>query len=258
MASENPSASEFVLHHLTNFSVGEGVWTLHVDTLFFSWLTGLFFVTVLWLGARTATAGVPGKMQNFVEMLVDWVDNSVKETFHGPRDFVGPLALTIFVWVLLWNFLDLIPVDWVPMFAYNVLGFEYTRIVPSADINAPFALSISVLLLILVYSVKGKGFGGFGHELLTHPFGSHPLLWIPNLLLNLVELIAKPVSLAMRLFGNLYAAELIFILIALLPAWILFVPGSAWAIFHILVVPLQAFLFMTLTIVYLSLAYEKH
>ncbi len=258
MASENPSASEFVLHHLTNFSVGEGVWTLHVDTLFFSWLTGIFFVTVLWLGARTATAGVPGKMQNFVEMLVDWVDNSVKETFHGPRDFVGPLALTIFVWVLLWNFLDLIPVDWVPMFAYNVLGFEYTRIVPSADINAPFALSISVLLLILVYSVKGKGFGGFGHELLTHPFGSHPLLWIPNLLLNLVELIAKPVSLAMRLFGNLYAAELIFILIALLPAWILFVPGSAWAIFHILVVPLQAFLFMTLTIVYLSLAYEKH
>lgn len=258
MASENPSASEYVLHHLTNFSVGEGVWTLHVDTLFFSWLTGIFFVTVLWLGARTATAGVPGKMQNFVEMLVDWVDNSVKETFHGPRDFIGPLALTIFVWVLLWNFLDLIPVDWVPVFAYKVLGFEYTRIVPSADINAPFALSISVLLLIIVYSIKGKGFGGFGNELLTHPFGSHPLLWIPNLLLNLVELIAKPVSLAMRLFGNLYAAELIFILIALLPAWILFVPGSAWAVFHILVVPLQAFLFMTLTIVYLSLAYEKH
>ncbi|MCC5860841.1 MAG: F0F1 ATP synthase subunit A [Gammaproteobacteria bacterium] len=258
MASENPSASEYVLHHLTNFSVGEGIWTLHVDTLFFSWLTGIFFVTVLWLGARTATAGIPGKMQNFVEMLVDWVDNSVKETFHGPRDFIGPLALTIFVWVLLWNFLDLIPVDWVPMFAYLVFGFEYTRIVPSADINAPFALSISVLLLIIVYSIKGKGFGGYGKELLTHPFGSHPLLWIPNLLLNVVELLAKPVSLAMRLFGNLYAAELIFVLIALLPAWILFVPGSAWAVFHILVVPLQAFLFMTLTIVYLSLAYEKH
>ncbi len=258
MASENPSASEYVLHHLTNFSVGEGVWTLHVDTLFFSWLTGIFFVTVLWLGARTATAGVPGKMQNFVEMLVDWVDNSVKETFHGPRDFIGPLALTIFVWVLLWNFLDLIPVDWIPVLAYNVFGFEYTRIVPSADINAPFALSISVLLLIIVYSIKGKGLGGFGNELLTHPFGSHPLLWIPNLLLNVVELLAKPVSLAMRLFGNLYAAELIFVLIALLPAWILFVPGSAWAVFHILVVPLQAFLFMTLTIVYLSLAYEKH
>lgn len=258
MASEAPTASEYVLHHLTNFSVGEGVWTLHVDTLFFSWLTGIFFVTLLWLGARTATADVPGKWQNFVELLVDWVDNSVKESFHGPRDFIGPLALTIFVWVLLWNFLDLIPVDWIPVLAYTVFGFEYTRIVPSADINAPVALSISVLLLIIVYSIKGKGWGGFGHELLTHPFGSHPLLWIPNLLLNVVELLAKPISLSMRLFGNLYAAELIFVLIALLPAWILFVPGSAWAVFHILVVPLQAFLFMTLTIVYLSLAYEKH
>lgn len=258
MASEAPTATEYVTHHLTNFAIGEGVWTLHVDTLFFSWLTGIFFLTVFWFGARAATAGVPGKLQNFVEVLVEWVDNSVKDSFHGPRDFVGPLALTIFVWVLLWNLLDLVPVDYVPLFAYKVLGFEYTRIVPSADVNAPFALSISVLLLILVYSVKGKGFAGFGKELLTHPFGSFPLLVPFNLLLNLVELIAKPVSLALRLFGNLYAAELIFVLIALLPAWIMFVPGGAWAIFHILVVPLQAFIFMTLTIVYLSLAYEKH
>jgi F-type H+-transporting ATPase subunit a len=258
MASEAPTATEYVTHHLTNFAIGEGLWTLHVDTLFFSWLTGLLFLSAFTIAARGATAGVPGKLQNFVEVLVEWVDNSVKDSFHGPRDFVGPLALTIFVWVLLWNLLDLVPVDYVPLFAYKALGFEYTRIVPSADVNAPFALSISVLLLILVYSVKGKGFAGFGKELLTHPFGSFPLLVPFNLLLNVVELIAKPVSLALRLFGNLYAAELIFILIALLPGWIQFVPGGAWAIFHILVVPLQAFIFMTLTIVYLSLAYEKH
>lgn len=258
MASEAPTATEYVTHHLTNFAIGEGIWTLHVDTLFFSWLTGLLFVGVFWIGARAATAGVPGKLQNFVEVLVEWVDDSVKESFHGPREFVGPLALTIFVWVLLWNFLDLIPVDWVPVFAYSVLGFEYTRIVPSADVNAPFALSISVFLLIIVYSIKGKGVLGFGKEFLTHPFGSFPLLVPFNIILNAVELIAKPVSLALRLFGNLYAAELIFVLIALLPAWIQFVPGGAWAIFHILVVPLQAFIFMTLTIVYLSLAYEKH
>jgi F-type H+-transporting ATPase subunit a len=258
MASEAPTATEYVTHHLTNFAIGEGVWTLHVDTLFFSLLTGFLFVGTFWIAARSATAGVPGKLQNFVEVLVEWVDASVKDSFHGPREFVGPLALTIFVWVLLWNFLDLIPVDWVPLLAHTLFGFEYTRIVPSADVNAPFALSISVFLLIIVYSIKGKGWGGFGHELLTHPFGSFPLLWPVNLLLNVVELLAKPISLALRLFGNLYAAELIFVLIAMLPVWIQFIPGGAWAIFHILVVPLQAFIFMTLTIVYLSLAYEKH
>ena len=154
--------------------------------------------------------------------------------------------------------MDLIPVDLFPVLGYYIFGLEYMRIVPSADVNAPFALSLSVLALILIYSVKGKGWGGFGKELLFHPFGSKFFLWPANLLLNLIELIAKPVSLAMRLFGNLYAAELIFILIAMLPWWIQFIPGGAWAVYHILVVPLQAFIFMTLTIVYLSLAYEEH
>ncbi|MCH8476423.1 MAG: F0F1 ATP synthase subunit A [Wenzhouxiangella sp.] len=260
--NEQADAGAYVNHHITNLRLPKGadpmdpfVW--HVDTMLVSWVLGLFFVFFLFMGARRATAGVPGKLQNFVEMLVDFVENSVKESFHGPRNFVGPLALTIFGVVLLWNLMDLVPVDYVPTIMY-ILGADYFRIVPSADINAPFGMSLTVLALIIIYSIKGKGFGGYGKELFTHPFGGNPLLWIPNLLLNIVELIAKPVSLAMRLFGNLYAAELIFVLIALLPWWIQFIPGGAWAIFHILVVPLQAFIFMTLTIVYLSLAYEEH
>ena len=258
MASGTPTPTEYVKHHITNLSYGDGLWTIHADTLFFSWVLGLFFLFFFILAARRATAGEPGKLQNFVEMIVDFVDNSVKESFHGPRGFVAPLALTIFVWVLLWNLMDLIPVDYLPYLAYKVFGLEYTRVVPSADINGPFGLSITVLAIILIYSVKGKGFGGFGKELLFHPFGKNIFLWPANILLNLVELIAKPVSLALRLFGNLYAAELIFVLIALLPWYVQFIPGGAWAAFHILVVPLQAFIFMTLTIVYLSLAYEEH
>ncbi len=260
--NEQAESGDFVQHHITNLRYPYGaddmdpfVW--HLDTMVVSWILGLFFLFFFIMAARRATAGVPGKLQNFVEMLVDFVDNAVKESFHGPRKFVAPLALTIFAWVFLWNLMDLVPVDYVPTLMY-VLGLDYFRIVPSADVNAPFGLSITVLALILIYSVKGKGFGGFGKELLFHPFGKNPLLWPANILLNLVEMIAKPVSLALRLFGNLYAAELIFVLIALLPWWIQFIPGGAWAIFHILVVPLQAFIFMTLTIVYLSLAYEEH
>jgi F-type H+-transporting ATPase subunit a len=258
VAAAGSSPTEYVSHHLEHLKVGEGLWAIHVDTLFFSVVLGALMLFVMILAARRATSGIPGKLQNFVEVLVDFVDNSVKESFHGPRQFVAPLAMTIFVWVLLWNLMDLIPVDYLPLLAYHVFGLEYLRVVPSADVNAPFALSLSVLVLILIYSVKGKGFGGFGKEMLFHPFGKNPLLWPANILLNLVELVAKPVSLALRLFGNLYAAELIFILIAMLPWWIQFIPGGAWAVFHILVVPLQAFIFMTLTIVYLSLAYEEH
>jgi len=257
VAAAGSSPTEYVSHHLEHLKVGEGLWTFHVDTLFFSVVLGAAMLLFMWLAARRATAGVPGKLQNFVEVLVDFVDNSVKESFHGPRQFVAPLALTIFVWVFLWNVMDLIPVDYLPLLA-SKMGLDYLRVVPSADVNAPFALSLSVLALILIYSVKGKGLAGFGKEMLFHPFGKNPLLWPANILLNLVELIAKPVSLALRLFGNLYAAELIFILIAMLPWWIQFIPGGAWAVFHILVVPLQAFIFMTLTIVYLSLAYEEH
>jgi len=228
----------------------------HLDTLLLSTVLGLIFLTVFRIAAVRATQGVPGKLQNFVELLVEFVDNSVKDSFHGARSFIGPLALTIFCWVFLWNCMDLIPVDVPPWIAKNVFGLEYFRAVPSADMSATFALAISIFVLIFVYSFKGKGVGGFAMEFLTHPFGKWG--FIPNIILNTVEMLAKPLSLALRLFGNLYAGELIFILIALLPWWAQIIPGLGWMIFHILVVTLQAFIFMTLTIVYLSMAHEHH
>jgi F-type H+-transporting ATPase subunit a len=257
MTAMASSPTEYVTHHLEHLSVGEGFWTIHIDPLFWSWVTGLIFLGVFYAAARAVTAGVPGKMQNFVETILEFVDKSVGDAFHGPKDLLAPLALTIFVWVFLWNLMDLIPVDLFPVLAAMV-GIEYMRVVPSADMSATFSLSLSVLALIIYYGIKGKGAAGFGKEFLFHPFGKNPLLVPFNLILNTVEMIAKPVSLALRLFGNLYAAELIFILIAMLPFWIQWLPGSAWAIFHILVIPLQAFIFMTLTIVYIALAYEKH
>ncbi|HET9679042.1 MAG TPA: F0F1 ATP synthase subunit A [Gammaproteobacteria bacterium] len=277
MAADTLTPTEYVQHHLHHWTIGEGFWSLNLDTLLFSWLTGLIMLGLFGLAARRAHAGVPTGLLNFIEVLVEWVEGTVKESFHGPRDFIAPLALTVFVWVLFWNVLDIVPVDWVPQLAQWVgatfLGMDphdvYMRIVPSADMNATFGLSLSVLLLIIVYSFKGKGAGGFAKEMLTHPFG----VWLfPfNLLLNVVETLAKPVSLSLRLFGNLFAAELIFMLIAVLGAtwsgWNVasglgflasVLMGFAWAGFHLLVIPLQAFIFMVLTIVYISLAYESH
>ncbi|MEL7312029.1 MAG: F0F1 ATP synthase subunit A [Pseudomonadota bacterium] len=258
MASEagKQTATEYVSHHLEHLTIGEGFWTLHVDTLFWTWFCGLIFITLFWTAARRATSGVPGKFQAFIELVVEFVDDSVKDGFHGPRQFVAPLALTIFMLVLFWNILDILPVDLVPIIAHDALHLEYMRIVPSADVNATFGLSFTVFILIIIYSFKGKGAKGYLEEWLFHPFG--PWLLPFNLILNTVELLAKPLSLALRLFGNLYAAELIFMLIALLPFYLNWIPGSIWAIYHILVIPLQAFIFMTLTVVYLNLAYEKH
>ncbi len=261
--ADGHSPAEYVTHHLKHWSSGtdSGFITLtdwHYDTLLLSTVIGLGFLTLFRMAAVRATSGVPGKLQNFVEVLVDFVDNAVKDGFHGSRAFLAPLALTIFVWTFLWNCMDLIPVDLPPMIAKHVFGLEYFRAVPSADMSATFALSLSVFGLIIFYSFKGKGALGFAKEFLTHPFGSNPLLIPANLILNTVELLAKPLSLALRLFGNLYAGELIFILIALLPWWAQVIPGFGWAVFHILVVTLQAFIFMTLTIVYISMAYEHH
>lgn len=258
MASAAPTPTEYVTHHLTHLKIGEGFWSLHVDTLFFSIVLGLLMTWLFRMGAKRATAGVPSRMQNLVEVLVEFADKTARESFHGPRGLVGPLCLTIFVWVLFWNLMDLVPVDWLPRLAQEVFGLHYLRVVPSADPNATFGLSITVLLLIFYYGFKGKGVGGFAKEFVTHPFGSNPLLVPFNIILNVVETLAKPVSLALRLFGNLYAAELIFILIAMLPWWIQWIPGGIWAIFHILVIPLQAFIFMVLTAVYIGLAYEEH
>lgn len=249
-------STAYVTHHLTHLTWGEGFWAINVDTLAFSTILGLLFTVVFVLAARKATSGVPGKLQNFVEVLVDFVDNAVSESYHGPKGFIAPLALTIFVWVLLWNTMDLVPVDLFPVIG-EMFGIHYMRVVPSADMSATFALSLSVLVLIVVYSIKGKGAVGYAKEWLFHPFG--PWLLPANVLLNFVETLAKPMSLSLRLFGNLYAGELIFILIAaLLPFWAQFLPGTLWALFHLLVIPLQAFIFMTLTIVYISLAYEEH
>ncbi|MEO0574703.1 MAG: F0F1 ATP synthase subunit A [Pseudomonadota bacterium] len=249
--------SEYVSHHLEHLSVGEGFFTVHIDTLIFTWVCGLIFIGIFWMAARRVTSGVPGKFQAGIELIIEFVDDSVKDGFHGPRKFVAPLALTIFMLILFWNILDILPVDLLPIAAHSA-GVEYLRIVPSADVNATFSLSFTVFILIIIYSFKGKGAKGYLEEWLFHPFGKFPLLVPFNVLLNFVELLAKPLSLALRLFGNLYAAELIFMLIALLPFYLNWIPGSIWAIYHILVIPLQAFIFMTLTVVYLNLAYEKH
>lgn len=248
-------ATGYIIHHLTSLTVGEGFWALNLDTLFFSVVLGSLFVWFFKMAADKATAGVPGLVQNFVEMLIEFVDTQVKDSFHGKNKLIAPLALTIFCWVFLWNFMDLFPVDILPLIG-SLMGIEYLRVVPSTDLNATFAMSISVFCLIIFYSIKVKGPWGFAKELMFQPFG--PWLLPFNLLLKLVEEIAKPISLALRLFGNLYAGELIFILIALLPCYLQPVLSFPWAIFHILIITLQAFIFMVLTIVYLSMAHEDH
>ena len=247
------NASDYIVHHLTNLKTGEGVTAVHLDTLFFSALLGAVLITIMGLAARRAVSGVPGGLQNFAEIMVEFVDKQVKDTFHGKNAVIAPLGLTIFCWVFLWNAMDLLPVDLLPMMA-GWFGVPYLRVVPSTDLNATFGLSLTVLLLIVFYSLKIKGPVGYAREFLTHPFG--PYLFPANLLLNVVELVAKPLSLALRLFGNLYAGEMIFILIALLPWWTQPLLSWPWAVFHLLIITLQAFIFMVLTIVYLSMAHE--
>lgn len=248
-------ASGYIIHHLTPLHVGQGFWALHLDTLFFSAVLGGLFIWFFKTAAEKATSGVPGLLQSFAEMLVEFVDTQVKDSFHGHSKLIAPLALTIFVWVFLWNFMDLFPVDILPAIG-SFMGIDYLRVVPSTDLNATFAMSISVFALIIFYSIKIKGPWGFAKELLFQPFG--PWLLPFNLLLKVVEEIAKPISLGLRLFGNLYAGELIFILIALLPWYIQPALSFPWAVFHILIITLQAFIFMVLTIVYLSMAHEDH
>lgn len=260
-ANEKLSSAAYIEHHLhywqaqlpgtTNvFSV------LHLDTLFISIILGVLFLGFCFLVARKAHAGVPSRAQNFVEFIVESVDKTVKEVFHGNSPLIGPLSLTIFVWVFLMSFMDLVPVDLLPRFM-GTMGIDQFRVVPTADLNQTFALSISVFFLIFYYSLKMKGFRGSLKEGLTHPFG----IWLMplNLIFRIIEDVAKPFSLAFRLFGNLFAGELIFILIAaLIPWWLQWLPGSIWAIFHILIITLQAFIFMILTIIYLSMASETH
>jgi F-type H+-transporting ATPase subunit a len=273
------SNTEYIKHHLTYLSFNlktmsfgnGGFWTLNLDTIFFSLIMGIIAIGVLYAAARKVTTGVPGKLQNFAEMMLQFADGQVKDCFHGKNDLIGPLALTIFLWVFLMNFMDIVPVDVLPKVA-QLFGIHYLKVVPTNDLNMTFAMSLSVFFLIIFYSLKIKGIKGFTKELTLQPF-NHPFAIPFNLLLELTGLIAKPISLALRLFGNLYAGELIFILIGLLTlqsSWSEPTVGSVslsitqvllslgWSIFHILVITLQAFIFMVLTIVYLSLAHEEH
>jgi F-type H+-transporting ATPase subunit a len=278
-AGEPLTTTGYIKHHLQNLTLGVhpdghmgfahnaqeakamGFWAIHVDTMFWSIFLGALFLWLFHKAARKATSDVPGGLQNFVEWTVEFIDNNVRGTFSAKNDLVAPIALTLFVWILLMNVMDLVPVDWIPMLA-KLLGIEYMKVVPTTDPNATFGMSIAVFALMLYYSIKEKGLGGFFGELAFQPF---PKWMFPvNLLLEGVSLISKPVSLALRLFGNLYAGEMIFILIALLYGggimWSVLggVLQWGWAVFHILIILLQAFIFMILTVVYLDMAHQEH
>lgn len=258
------TSAGYIDHHLTNLSLysyglvdsASSFWNVHIDSLLFSIVTGLIFLGIFYSVARKATTGVPGKLQCAVEMIVEFVDQNVRDTFHGKNPLIAPLALTIFCWVFLMNLMDLIPIDFLPYPAQHWLGIPYLKVVPSADISITGAMALGVFILMIWYSIKIKGLSGFAKELALHPF-NHPVMIPFNLLLEVVSLLAKPVSLGMRLFGNMFAGEVVFILCAaLLPWWLQWLGSLPWAIFHILVILIQAFVFMMLTIVYLSMAHE--
>jgi F-type H+-transporting ATPase subunit a len=270
-ANHAPTASEYITHHLGHLSNKHQGFVVdfsvvNYDTLFWSITMGVIGCLIMWLAARRATSGVPGRFQAAVETLFEMVDNQAKTIVHGDRSFIAPMALTVFVWVSLMNSLDFLPVDLFSA-AFNYLGVEHLfphhRVVPTADLNGTIGISLGVLILMLYYGIKIKGFGGWLHELFAAPFGIYMAPF--NLLLNVIEYAAKMVSLGMRLFGNMFAGELLFLLIALLGSTATVfgfagqvVAGSIWAIFHILIVFLQAFIFMMLTLVYLGQAHEGH
>jgi F-type H+-transporting ATPase subunit a len=283
-SEQGPTSGEYIVHHLTHwqnkaqtsvvdFSV------FNIDSIFWSMLLGTLGCFLLWKAASKATAGVPGRFQAAVEMLVEMVDAQAKGIVHSAssRKLVAPLALTVFVWIFLMNAMDMLPVDLLPWIwerVYGAMGHDphhaYMRVVPTADLSITMALSLGVLIVCLVYNVKMKGVGGWIHELFSAPFGAHPLLWLPNFAMQIIEFLAKTVSHGMRLFGNMYAGELIFMLIALLGggftlsvggfglAALHIVAGTAWSIFHILIIVLQAFVFMMLTLVYIGQAHDAH
>jgi len=272
MAAEHElTPSSYIGHHLAFFEhpVGQGgFWTLNLDSLITSAVLGILGIGFLWWVVRGATSGVPGKRQAFVELACEFVDKQAKDIFQGDRKFIAPAALTVFVWVLLMNSMDSLPVDVMAWFTHFFAPHGF-RIVPTADVNTTFALALSVWLLMIYFSIAVKGMGGWIHELFCSPFGIRPLWAAPllgffNLLFNLVEYISKPLSHSLRLFGNMYAGEIIFLLLWMLAGaglvgTLAAIPlGVVWAIFHILIVVLQAYIFMMLTIVYISMAHESH
>lgn len=256
------TSGNYIEHHLQHLklnlhtmTLGDGgFWTLNIDTMAVGLVTALLIAGVLRYVAVRITTGVPSGLQNVVEMAVDWVQNTVHETYHGKSQLIAPLSLTIFLWIFVMNTLDLLPVDFFPSI-FSQFGVEHFKSVPTADPNATFAMSISVFFLIIFYNFTVKGWS-LGKEILTKPFG--PYLFPLNILFRFIEEAVKPFSLALRLFGNMFAGELIFVLIAMLPWWAQWMPGGIWAIFHILIITLQAYIFMMLTIVYLSMAHDSH
>ncbi len=293
-SSETITSGEYITHHLTNLTFGKvpdhgwtiahsaeeakemGFWAIHLDTMFWSIALGVFFLYFFNKAAKTATAGVPGGLQNFVEWIIEFVDDNVRGSFSHKNPMVAPLALTIFIWMFLMNLMDLVPVDVIPGLTGWIASWfgadphhVYMKVVSTTDPNATFGMAMGVFALIIYYSIKIKGVGGFVRELTGMPFQTDnallkPLFWVINLFLEGVNLLAKPVSLSLRLFGNMYAGEMIFILIALMygAGTILGIFGGVlqlgWAIFHILIITLQAFIFMTLTVVYLDMAHSEH
>lgn len=289
MAGDTMTSGEYISHHLTNLTYGklpagyerigtdghshmleQAQWTvahtaqeasdmgfmaIHLDTMGWSIALGSLFCFFFARAAKKATVGVPTGFQNFVEMIIDFIDDNVKSVFHHKNPLVAPLALTVFVWIFLQNAMDLVPVDWIPELA-KLMGIHYMRVVPSTDVNATAGMAIGVFILILYYSIKQKGLGGFAAELAFQPLPKWALPF--NLFLELVGLIAKPISLALRLFGNMYAGEMVFIIISLLPFYLQWTLSVPWAIFHILIITLQAFIFSILTVVYLAMAYDHH
>ena len=281
--SEVKGIGGYIEHHLQNNTLelvpGSAFWTVHLDSLIYTFITGLVFVLLFRSVAKKATSDVPGKMQNFIELVVGYVNDQVKDTFKGDSKLVAPMALTIFMWVWLMNFMDLLPVDALPALGQAV-GVEYMRVVPSTDLNITFGLALGVMFMVFYYSIVIKTPVGYLQELLTHPFAidnmfAQALIAPFNLLLNIVETLAKPVSLALRLFGNLYSGELIFMLIAVFTLDLAvtelfttlggplmgvsqFVLTFLWAVFHILIITLQAYIFMMLSLVYLNMAHEVH
>ncbi|BCB09842.1 ATP synthase subunit a [Vreelandella venusta] len=273
-AGNEVSTTYYIQHHLQNLTFGKhpengwslahsaeeasemGFWAIHLDTMGWSIAMGLLFIWLFRKAGKMATTGVPGGLQNAVEMVFEFVEGMIKGAFKGHNPIIAPLALTLFVWILFMNTLKIIPVDYFPVL-FSKLGVDYMKIVPTTDVNATLGLALGVFGLILYYSFKVKGVGGFAKELSLTPFNHWALIPF-NLLLEIVALLVKPFSLAMRLFGNMFAGEVIFILIAMLPFWAIWVLDVPWAIFHILIVVLQAFIFTVLSVVYLSAAHEHH
>jgi F-type H+-transporting ATPase subunit a len=264
MASSYNSPTEYIEHHLKNYSLKfDGGLAINLDTVVNSFLLGMVTFGILWFVANRVTSGVPGRLQAAVELLIEFIDNQVKEIYHGKSSLVTPLAITVFMWVLVMNSVKLIPIDYIATIT-GALGLSTWRPVPTTDLNTTLALSLSVISLVVIFSVRAKGVGGYIHELFCTPFGGNPILWPFNFAFQLIELVSKPLSLALRLYGNMFAGEVIFLLIGMLGAVGIggaIVGGllhAGWAIFHILVVALQAFIFMMLTVVYLSMAEEHH